>query len=106
MLTPSFGGLMETQLLKAGKLNTAQITRFISEPTNFKPNKKPCCIDLVITNQPSLILDSGTRRSSDPHCHCQIKYCKVNFRIPPPHHLKGRFGIQKSMNSCIICLLE
>ena len=48
------------------------------------PNKKPSCIDLVITDQPNLILDSGTRASLDPYCHHQIIYCKVNFRIPPP----------------------
>ena len=47
-------------------------------------NKNPSCIDLVITDQPNLILDSGTRVSLDPYCHHQIIYCKVNFRIPPP----------------------
>ena len=47
-------------------------------------NKNPSCIDLVITNQPNLILDCGTRASLDSYCHHQIIYCKVNFRIPPP----------------------
>ena len=56
----------------------------ISEPTNFEPNKNPSCIDLIITDHPNLILDSGTRASLDPYCHHQITYCKVNFRIPPP----------------------
>ena len=37
----------------------------ISEPTNFEPNSKPSCIDLIITDQPNLILDSGTRASLD-----------------------------------------
>ena len=26
----------------------------ISEPTNFEPNKNPSCIDLVVTDQPTL----------------------------------------------------
>ena len=46
------------------KLGLSQI---ISEPTNFEPNKNPSCIDLVITDQPNLILDSGTRASLDPN---------------------------------------
>ena len=62
-------------------LNLSQI---ISEPTNFTPGKQPSCIDLIITDQPNLILDSGTCASLDPLCHCQIVHCKVNFTIPPP----------------------
>ena len=42
------------------------------------------CIDLIVTDQPNLILDSGTRASLDPKCYQQIIHCKVNFRIPPP----------------------
>ena len=44
------------------------------------------CIDLVITDQLNLILDSGTRASLDPYCHHQIIYCKVNFRIRTTFH--------------------
>ena len=60
------------------------LPQIISEPTNFVPNKNPSCIDLIVTDQPNLILDSGTRASLDPFCHHQIIHCKVNFRIPPP----------------------
>ena len=55
-----------------------------TEPTNFEPNKNPSCIDLVITDQPNLILDSGTRPSLDSFCHHQIIYCKANINLPPP----------------------
>ena len=65
-------------------LTSLGLFQVISEPTNFEPNKKPWCIDLVITDLPNLILDSGTRDSLDSYCHHQIVYCKVNFRIPPP----------------------
>ena len=65
-------------------LSSLGLFQVISEPTNFEPNKNPSCIDLLITDQPNLILDSGTRASLDPYCHHQIIYCKVNFRIPPP----------------------
>ena len=56
----------------------------INEPTNFEPNKNSTCIDLIITDQPNLILDSGTLPSPDPFCHHQIIHCKANFNIPPP----------------------
>ena len=65
-------------------LTSLGLSQVISEPTNFEPNKNPSCIDLIITDQPNLILDSGTRDSLDPYCHHQIIYGKVNFRIPPP----------------------
>ena len=60
------------------------LTQIISEPTNFEPGKKPSCIDLIVTDQPNLVLDSGTRASLDSHCHHQIIYGKVNLRIPAP----------------------
>ena len=65
-------------------LSSLGLTQLISEPTNFEPNKTPSCPDLIITDQPNLVLDSGTRASLDSLCHRQIIYCKVNFNIPPP----------------------
>ena len=59
------------------------LSHLISEPTNFEPHKNPSCIDLLVTDQPNIILDSGTRASLDSYCHHQIIHCKVNFRIPP-----------------------
>ena len=37
------------------------LSQIISEPTNFEPSCNPSCIDLIVTDQPNLILDSGTR---------------------------------------------
>ena len=80
----------------------------ITEPTNFEPHKRPSCIDLIITDQPNLILDSGTRPSLDPYCHHQIVYGKINFKIPPPppymrkiwhFHKANTSAIKKSMSS-------
>ena len=45
-------------------LTSLGLSQLISEPTNFEPNKNPSCIDLVITDQPNLVIDSGTRTSS------------------------------------------
>ena len=69
------------------------LTQIISEPTNFQPGKRPSCIDLIVTDQPNLILESGTRPSLDSTCHHQIIHCKVNFRIPPPPPVTDKFGI-------------
>ena len=89
-------------------LSSLSLSQLISEPTNFEPNKKPSCIDLVITDQPNLVLDSGTRASLDPFCHHQITYCKVNFNIPPPppferniwhYHRANTALLKKSMSS-------
>ena len=68
-------------------ISSLGLSQLISEPTNFDPNKNPSCIDLIITHQPNLVLDSGTRASLDSFCHHQITYCKVNFNIPPPSPL-------------------
>ena len=86
-------------------LNLSQI---ISEPTNFTPGCLPSCIDLIVTDQPNLILDSGTRASLDPKCHHQIVHCTVNFRIPPPppserrtwhYHRANTHAIQRSLKN-------
>ena len=37
-------------------LSSLGLSQLISEPTNFEPNKKPSFIDLVITDQPNLVL--------------------------------------------------
>ena len=35
-------------------------SQVISGPTNFEPHKNPSCIDLLVTDQPNIILDGGT----------------------------------------------
>ena len=60
------------------------LTQIISEPTHFRENCLPSCIDLIISDQPNLVLDSGVRPSLDPTCKHQITFCKINFSIPPP----------------------
>ena len=45
---------------------------------------KPSCIDLIITDQPNLVLDSGVRDSLDSTVKHKIVFCKINFKIPAP----------------------
>ena len=57
--------------------STLGLYQIIKEPTNFQPNCTPSCIDLVVTDQPNLIIDCGTRPSLDHNCHHQIIHCKT-----------------------------
>ena len=59
------------------------LKQFINEPTNFEPNKNSTCIDLVFTDQPNIVMDSGIRPSLDNFCHHQIIFCNSNLQIPP-----------------------
>ena len=93
---PSFGDLMVTQRLKVGELkifyvHLASLNSFLNQ--QILNQVKTSCIDLVITDQPNLVLDSGTRASLDSFCHHQITYCTVYFNISPRHLLKEEFGI-------------
>ena len=84
------------------------LSQLISEPTNFEPHKNPSCIDLVVTDQPNIVLDCGTRSSLDHFCHHQITQCRINFRIPPPPPFERKIwhynradtaGIKRSMTN-------
>ena len=57
------------------------LSQIISELTNFEPHINPSCIDLIVTDQPNITLESGNGASLDSYCHHQIIHCKTNFRI-------------------------
>ena len=54
--------------------------QLISEPTHILKNSCSC-IDLIFTDQPNLIKDSGTHPSLHLNCHCNITFCKINLKI-------------------------
>ena len=60
--------------------------QLIKEPTHSMKNSASC-IDLIFTNQPNLVIDSGVHPSLHISCHRQIVYCKLNLSIkfPPPY---------------------
>ena len=65
--------------------NSLNLSQIISEPTHFfRTDCAPSCIDIILTDQPNLILHSGVRPSLDPAVKHHITYCKLNFKIPPP----------------------
>ena len=59
------------------------LQQLISEPTHLLPNSLSC-IDLIFTDQPNLVVDSGVRPSLHPNCHHQIIFCKFNLMIKYP----------------------
>ena len=60
--------------------------QLISQPTLLLPQTLSCN-DLIFTDQPNLIVDSGVHPSLHSNCHHQITYCKLNLSIecPPPY---------------------
>ena len=62
------------------------LTQLITEPTHILPNSSTC-IDLIFSNQPNMVFESGVYPSLHVNCHHQIIYAKINFKIfyPPPY---------------------
>ena len=60
--------------------------QIISEPTHITPYSLSC-IDLLFTNQPNMVLNSGVHPSLYEKCHHQIVFAKINLKIdfPPPY---------------------
>ena len=80
-------------------LSSLNMTQVISEPTKFTPGRKPSCIDLIVTDQPNQILDSGIRPSLDSKCHHQITYSNVKFKIPSPPPIERKMWHYNRANS-------
>ena len=60
--------------------------QIISEPTHVQRNSSSC-IDLIFTDQPSLVINNGVHASLHSSCHHQIIHCTFNLNIvyPPPY---------------------
>ena len=74
------------------------LTQLISEPTHFRDHCLPSCIDLIICDQPNLVIDSGVRPSLDHTCKHQITFCKLSIkspRIPPSKRLVWHYDKAK-----------
>ena len=70
--------------------SSASYTQIIKEATHLLPDRLPSCIDLIFSNQPELVLESGVHASLYNTCHHQIIFAKINFKInlPPPYKRK------------------
>ena len=81
------GGKVILKQVKDRELIISQLPygfqQLISEPTHILKNSS-FCIDLIFTDQPNLITDSGTHPSLH---YFNITFCKINLKIiyPPPY---------------------
>ena len=66
----------------------------IDEPTNIRTTGMSC-IDLIITDQPTLFVDFGVHSSLDDHCQHQIIHCKLNISVPLSPPYKGKSDIMR-----------
>ena len=67
-------------------VSTRGFHQLISETTHILHNSLSCT-DLIFTDQPSLVVDSGVHPTLHENCHHQIPYCKLNLKTeyPPPY---------------------
>ena len=65
---------------------THGLHQLMSQPTHLLPTSSTC-IDLIFTDQPNLVVNSGAHTSLHKNCHHQIMFCKLNLKIeyPPPY---------------------
>ena len=63
--------------------------QLIDQPMHILENSKSC-IDLIITNQPSLFVESGVQPSLFKDCHHEIIFGKVAVSVPHPPPYKRR----------------
>ena len=67
------GGQMISLLLKALMISMYGFDQLISDPTHMLP-ASPSCTDLIFTDQPNLLVDSGVQPSLHANCHHKIMY--------------------------------
>ena len=80
----------------------------LCEPTHFfRDDCLPSCIDIILTDQPNLVTNSGVRPSLDPAVKHHITYCKLNFKIPPPpKFFREIYHYGRAQRECIVKAIE
>ena len=76
-----------TEGLKLFSLTSSNgFSQLINEPTHIQANSSSC-IDLILTDQPNLSMNSGVHSSLHPNCHHHIVHSRFNLNIyyPPPY---------------------
>ena len=66
------------------------LEQVIKEATHIPNDNTHTCIDLVLTNQPFLFVDSGVIHSPDPLLKHQIIFGKLNLNVPSPPPYKRK----------------
>ena len=89
-ITSHKGPLIESLTISYG------LQQLIFDARHLLPNSSSC-IDLIFTDQPNLIVDSGIHPSLHPKCHYQISYCRCNLTVEYPPPMKDLSGIIKKL---------
>ena len=83
-----------TKLFSLSTLNGFH--QIISEPTHIQRNSSSC-IDLIFTDQPSLVTNNGVCASIRSSFHHQIIHCTFNLNIVYPLLINAYFGTTKRL---------
>ena len=63
----------------------------------------PSCIDLIVTDQPNIVLDSGGHPSLYQTVKHQILFCKIHFKIPPmPKYTRQIWHFNRAKEDLIV----
>ena len=91
-----------TEGTKIDSITTSNcISQIISDPTHILPSSFSS-IDLTFTNQPNLVIESGTHLSLHPNCHHQIVFAKLNLKIEYPPLFERSIWDYKNANEQLI----
>jgi len=71
-------------------LSELGLNQLISEPTHFRDHCDPTLIDLIICDQPNLVIRSGVHSSIDSTCKHQITFCKMSIKTPKANNFKRK----------------
>jgi len=82
-------------------METNNVYQLIDQPTNVR-TKGMSCIDLVVTDQPNMLVDYGVHPSLDPHCEHQIVFGKINVSVPSPPPYKRTIWDYSKTNVSLI----
>ena len=76
-------------------------SHLILEPTHILQDSS-CCIDLIFTGQPNLVINSCVKPSLHENCHHQITYAKFNLKIMYPLPYQSYVWDYKNTNTSSI----
>ena len=62
---------------------TDGLYQIIDEPTHILPSFTSC-IDLIFTNQPNFVINSGVHPSLHQNCHHQIIFAQIDLKVYYP----------------------
>ena len=78
-------------------MESNNLTQLIDQPTHIM-NESRSCIDLIITDQPNILVDHGVHPSLYKTCHHEITYGNINLLVPPPHSYKRKIWEYNNSN--------